>query len=133
MAGQANKNHELICALKEPQDLTGPGTLTITLDQQHDEVHTLGKFRLAITDSPRPLAAPQLPANIAAILAVKAETRSDAQKAELAEHFRSQDGTWLRMRDAVKSSQELQKNIRLTGAQDLAWALINSPAFLFNR
>jgi hypothetical protein len=24
-------------------------------------------------------------------------------------------------------------NKRLTGAQDLAWAIINNPAFLFNR
>ncbi|MCP4853231.1 MAG: DUF1549 domain-containing protein [Fuerstiella sp.] len=34
--------------------------------------------------------------------------------------------------DAVLSEEQL-KNIRLTAAQDLAWALINSPAFLFNR
>ena len=39
----------------------------------------------------------------------------------------------LRLKQAVAASAEQQKNERLTGAQDLAWALINSPAFLFNR
>jgi hypothetical protein len=34
--------------------------------------------------------------------------------------------------DAALSSRQLQ-NVRLTLAQDLAWALINTPAFLFNR
>jgi flagellar motility protein MotE (MotC chaperone) len=34
--------------------------------------------------------------------------------------------------DAVLSEEQL-KNVRLTAAQDLAWALINSPSFLFNR
>jgi hypothetical protein len=34
-------------------------------------------------------------------------------------------------RDAELSARQLA-NKRLTNAQDLAWALINSPAFLFN-
>lgn len=34
--------------------------------------------------------------------------------------------------DAAMSSQQLTDQ-RLTGAQDLAWAIINNPAFLFNR
>ncbi|MBC8350730.1 MAG: DUF1549 domain-containing protein [Planctomycetes bacterium] len=33
----------------------------------------------------------------------------------------------------VDLSEKLLKNRRLTAAQDVAWALINSPAFLFNR
>ncbi|MFN9880089.1 MAG: hypothetical protein ACK557_16585, partial [Planctomycetota bacterium] len=35
-------------------------------------------------------------------------------------------------RDLSQSEMQLA-NLRLTMAQDLAWALINSPAFLFNR
>jgi WD40 repeat protein len=38
-----------------------------------------------------------------------------------------------RMERAVELSEQQLKNSRLTAAQDLAWALINSPAFLFNR
>lgn len=38
-----------------------------------------------------------------------------------------------RLERAVRLSEEQLQNIRLTMAQDLAWALINSPSFLFNR
>jgi hypothetical protein len=34
--------------------------------------------------------------------------------------------------DAEQSEKQLQAE-RLTAAEDLTWALINSPAFLFNR
>lgn len=37
-----------------------------------------------------------------------------------------------RLKRSVTLSQEQLQNARLTTAQDLAWALINSPAFLFN-
>ena len=35
--------------------------------------------------------------------------------------------------EAVQRGEEQRKNPRLIGVQDLAWALINNPAFLFNR
>jgi hypothetical protein len=35
-------------------------------------------------------------------------------------------------KDAAQSKTQLA-NLRLTGVQDLTWALINTPAFLFNR
>jgi WD40 repeat protein len=38
-----------------------------------------------------------------------------------------------RLKRAVELSEQQLENGRLTLAQDLAWALVNSPAFLFNR
>lgn len=43
------------------------------------------------------------------------------------------DGKLVSLRSDVQQSQEQLKNVRLTAAEDLTWALVNSPAFLFNR
>jgi hypothetical protein len=43
-----------------------------------------------------------------------------------------EDSRLLRLRADVKESEGQLGNARLTSAQDLVWALINSPAFLFN-
>ena len=42
------------------------------------------------------------------------------------------DPALVQLRRDVQQSAEQLNNRRLTAAQDLAWALINSPAFLFN-
>ena len=43
------------------------------------------------------------------------------------------DPTLAQLRTDAEQSAKLIANERLTAAQDLTWALINSPAFLFNR
>jgi hypothetical protein len=43
-----------------------------------------------------------------------------------------EDSRLLRLRADAKESESQLGNGRLTAAQDLVWALINSPAFLFN-
>jgi hypothetical protein len=44
-----------------------------------------------------------------------------------------EDPQLARLQRAVKLSEQQLETARLTAAQDIAWALINSPAFLFNR
>jgi hypothetical protein len=130
---QVGKNHAGIFEIKEDVNFAGGVKLTVTLDQQFDDQHTIGRFRVAVTSAKRPVAAPAVPEKILEILAVAPDKRNDVQKAELTSFHRSRDAEWVRLNQAVAASGEQLKNERLTGAQDLAWALINSPAFLFNR
>ena len=44
----------------------------------------------------------------------------------------SEDAVLRQMRDELQLSRQQLNDARLTAAQDLVWALINSPAFLFN-
>ena len=170
---QTGQNHTAVFETKDNAG-SGPGLFTVWLDQEfQDNQHTLGRFRISVTTAPRPVTLQGLPQNITDLLAVAADQRTDAQKAELLKFYRSQDSE-LKSReqalaaakqprpvdpklqqlrdtlaeaskpvpidpklaqlraDAALSTKQLEQS-RLTFVQDLAWALINSPAFLFNR
>ena len=70
---------------------------------------------------------------LAAIVATPKDKRSPEQNTALTTHVLGQDGELARLKNAVAQAEASTKNARLIGVQDLAWALINSPAFLFNR
>lgn len=133
IAPNFGKDSSAILQLREPLNLAGGASLTLVLDHQFDEQHSVGKFRVSVTNTPQPLNTQKTPPAIAALLAIPPGQRSEAQRAELAAAFRSLDAKWVALSQTVAGVAEQQKNARLTGAQDLAWALINSPSFLFNR
>ncbi|HVR75559.1 MAG TPA: DUF1553 domain-containing protein, partial [Planctomycetota bacterium] len=117
---QTGKEHEAIFETKEDLGAPGGTILTVILDQQFGQMHTIGRFRLSVTTSPRPVRLRQVPDAIAAILLTSAEKRSPEQVTALTAYF-------------LRKDPDMVRRIRLANAQDLAWALANSPAFLFNR
>ena len=146
--------------------------LKFTLNQQYqDGTHSLGKFRISITTSPRPINFGP-PGNISKLLAIEPAKRNVARKAAWPKNYRgftpplkkaaaalaeakkplpADEGLKQRQDRLAKANQplpidpelvELQRiadmskqqleQRRLTIAQDLTWALMNSPAFFFN-
>lgn len=80
---------------------------------------TLNELRDALAQAKQPLPDdPELKKREANVAMAKQPVQIDPALAQL--------------RGYVKASQEQLANKRLTAAQDVAWALINSPAFLFN-
>ena len=73
-----------------------------------------------MTSSERPVRHLGLPDQVIAALAVPPAERDDAQR-DLAH------------RAFVETAPDLRDKVRLGALQDVAWALANSPAFLFNR
>ncbi len=133
VAPQFGKTHIAVFETKEPLGFPAGTLLTITLEQHfQDKQHNIGRFRLSVTTAANPGGNLQGPPDATAhILAVEAAKRTPAQKTELTNFYRAQDGELLRLTQA-RNEYGAPPDKRLLGAQDVAWALINSPAFLFN-
>src|SRR5262249_36136603 len=80
--GQA---HEAVFILKD--SIPGGSRVTVELDQLYGEGPLIGRARLSATSDPTPtLTAKPIPNEIAAILAVSADKRTDAQRKDLTRH-----------------------------------------------
>jgi hypothetical protein len=126
------KSHVAIFETKEPIKAAGGMTLTFSLDQRFKiKEHNIGRFRISVTTSKPPIAIGILPDAIARIVAIPAAKRSPEQKDELARYYRTLDTELPLLQQRVADYPKIGDR-RLPGAQDLTWALINSPEFLFN-
>jgi hypothetical protein len=172
VAPQVGQNHTATFELASPLEGAKSQRLELVIHQNFvDGQHSLGKFRVSVTDSPAPLNL-GLPAAISEILAKSADKRTDAERDTLLARLRDEDKghqelaaklaevqkpvpadpqlkkleddlaaaqqplpidqKLQRLRRAVALSEDQMKNKRLTVAQDIVWALINNPAFLYN-
>ena len=167
------KTHFASFQVKSPVSYFGPTDLQITLKQEFQSgQHSLGRFRVAVTDVPKPVSY-GLPADVKKIFAVEKTKRTPEQKKKLIAEYKKSDPKRVelvktlaeaskplpkdpklsglenalktaelpfplppevaRLRRARDLSAKQLANKRVIGAQDLAWALINTPSFLFNR
>ena len=79
-----------MAVFESARDVINENGVTISLLQNLDNPqHTLGRFRISVTNAPRPVKVDQsLPPQISTILAIAVEQRSEAQRNELAAHYR---------------------------------------------
>ena len=117
---QVGRTQVAIYETKADLGMAGGTLLKITLTQDYGSMHTIGNFRIAVTTSPRPVKLPSLPDDLVNILKIAPEKRTPDQGHRL-------------MTEYLKGDKDFQQKIRVGGVQDIAWALANSPAFLFNR
>ena len=114
------ERHVAVFEAAEDFGFEGGTLLVLTLDQPYGDRHTIGWLRVSMTTSARPIRYHGLPDDVIAALSVESAERTAEQSSAI-------------YRQYVSTDREMADRIRLGAAQDLAWALTNSPAFLFNR
>ena len=83
------KPHTLVLAMESPVTLRPGDPLTVVLDFQFKQAHTLGRFRLSATTNANPTGRAQISSNVLAILKTPVESRSTNDIRALRDYFLS--------------------------------------------
>ncbi|MBM4015134.1 MAG: DUF1553 domain-containing protein [Planctomycetes bacterium] len=120
IAPNQTQRHQAAWEFAEDVGTTGGTLLILTLEQGWGGGHNLGRIRLSVAGDPRPVRVAALPDDVLAALARPGDQRTPEDEARLHPTF-------------LATAPDLREAMRLAAAQDVAWALATSPAFLFNR
>ena len=104
-------------------EIPADGFLIITLRHQSKEADAnLGRFRISATAVENPKPAPQIPSNIRKLLSVTTNARSEAQRKELSDYYRTIAPELKPLRDELaklrKSESDLEKAIPISSVME---------------
>lgn len=85
---QYGQEHTAVFETKNDVGFQNGTVLTVTLRQNYGKQHTIGRFRLSLTTSERPVVYTEMPDTIASILAIPREKRSDLQQQQLLQYYK---------------------------------------------
>lgn len=117
---QTNQRHVAVFEAENNFGKEGGTILVVTMTQMYGSQHTLGRGRISLTRSPRPIRYKGLNQETTLALLTDPGSRTDEQ-------------LQLLHRAYLLTAPDMTAQIRLATARDLAWALATSPSFLFNR
>ncbi|MEM9021518.1 MAG: DUF1553 domain-containing protein [Planctomycetota bacterium] len=131
---EQGKDHLAIFETGSDIGFEGGTTLRFTIVQNHGRQHTLGRFRLSVTDGPRPV--PTLPSDVQSILAIADDERSEEQTRRINQYFIEAAPQAQAIREKI---QGLERQLaRLEGRVPTALVMQELPAdrqretYLFN-
>lgn len=130
LAPEFGKDHAALFPFEKPLGNPQGVHLTFAVVQRFGGNHTIGKFRLSVTSDASLRLTTPVSKELVQMLETPSEKRTEAQKKKLRQLYLAQDAEYRRLEQDAASSPPTDP--RIVGAQDLVWALINSPAFLFN-
>jgi hypothetical protein len=113
---QVGKPHYAVFRFHRPLAFEGGARLKLSLVQSYGGQHTLGRFRVSVTDAASPLAA--VPSRIDEILQVAPQSRTVDQRTELARYYWSQAPATDALRGQIAKLnaeiKEIEKQIPMT-------------------
>lgn len=88
IGGQPGQPHQLILAADRPVDLPAGSKLRISIGQQSPFAnHTLGRFRLSLSDDPAAVKRLEIPADLRSVIAIPPAQRTSEQQDRFAEYY----------------------------------------------
>jgi hypothetical protein len=110
---QVGKENHAVYEAKADLGAAGvKSSLVVTMTQNYGGMHTLGKFRISVATTPRPVRAGDgVPPEIAEILKVPTAERSDEQRKKLAAHYRTFAPELAPVREELAKLEEQKKQL----------------------
>jgi hypothetical protein len=117
---QKGKTHQAVFETISPTGFTGGTWLEIRLRQEHGGQHTIGKFRISATNAEKPIQYDPLPDDVARILRIAPDQRTEEHIAELTKYYRPLDADWVEIKNQLAEHEKAKPNYPPEKAPTLA-------------